>query len=839
MTHALVKVIRNIRNAAERHSFLFILKIFISRFSVMKNILLWCFKNITQKYPGWLLILALLLCGVSVYISTGLSYDSRMDNLLPKDLPLITEFNEIVSKTGGSGPLVVVLEGLPQDKASLVISQLSQRFKKVKGVQYVDSQIPKEFLNNRQLLILPRSELIQLKLLINQGIQYARDQFTGISVGNELFNPEKLQKISKDYQFFDEVSSFHKGGKNRNYYIFIKPEGTVTDTAFTQDFVDNIKRSINESDFENEISGLKIELTGSLIVRLEENTFIKRDLEKSVLLAAFLVVSIILMYTRSWFSILLIIFPLLLSMTYTFAVTRLVIGHLNIVSGFLVAILMGLGIDYGIHLYIRFKQELLKGRSIPESSEIVATQVGRSGVISMLTTISVFSILSFSDFLGFAEFGKIATIGIVSAFFTYIFVFPAQTIFYDRIEWLGKPKPRLFVFKIYDLYANTPYFLSLGFLVILIISLFLLPRIQFEYDFQKLRGDSPAAEYETKTTEDFGFAFSPTVMLASNARDLFYVHQALDKVKASNGKDSTIGIHYSLNNFSRFEFESKKKILDSIRELFYEEKDIVRLALGGARFEKFEKMLSAKPFDESAIPESLREKFTAKDDFLLLMFSPADKNFFNVKNVYQLSKEIKEVKSILEEKNISVSILNENLLAAEIMDWVKQKGPEAMVVAMFIVLFILVLDLRSFVLALKTFLPLLTGLIFTGAIMAFFQVKLNFINIVMLPSIIGIMIGSCVYLSHHILDYSMGATVKSVQETGSAIILSALTSLAGYASLNVVHHHGVNSIATTVEIGIIVCTICALFMLPALFELNFGKGNKAQFKNRTDTNASG
>ena len=91
----------------------------------------------------------------------------------------------------------------------------------------------------------------------------------------------------------------------------------------------------------------------------------------------------------------------------------------------------------------------------------------------------------------------------------------------------------------------------------------------------------------------------------------------------------------------------------------------------------------------------------------------------------------------------------------------------------------------------------------------------------------------------HILDYSMGATVKSVQETGSAIILSALTSLAGYASLNVAHHKGVNSIATTVEIGITVCTICALFMLPALFELNFGKGNKAQFKNRTDTNASG
>ena len=145
---------------------------------------------------------------------------------------------------------------------------------------------------------------------MNQGIQYARDQLTGVSVGNELFNPKKLQKLSEDYQFFDEISSFHKGNKHRNYYIFLKPEGTVTDTLFTEAFVDGIQRSINESGLENEIPGLKIKLTGSLIVRLEENAFIKHDLENSVLLAAFLAIAIILIYTRSWFSIPLIIFPL-------------------------------------------------------------------------------------------------------------------------------------------------------------------------------------------------------------------------------------------------------------------------------------------------------------------------------------------------------------------------------------------------------------------------------------------------------------------------------------------------------------------------------------------------
>ena len=102
--------------------------------------------------------------------------------------------------------------------------------------------------------------------------------------------------------------------------------------------------------------------------------------------------------------------------------------------------------------------------------------------------------------------------------------------------------------------------------------------------------------------------------------------------------------------------------------------------------------------------------------------------------------------------------------------------------------------------------------------MAIFNVKLNFINLVMLPSIVGIMIDHCIYLSHHILDYPGGSTLKSLQETGSAIILSALTSLAGYSSLNIAHHAGINSVATVVELGILTCTVCALFMIPALFE---------------------
>ena len=796
----------------------------------MKLILSWCYKNITEKFPGTLILVALVLSGFSVYLAADLKFNPKMDNLLPQDLPLIKEFNEVVEKTGGSGPLVVVLENLDPIQASEVIKHLARMFKKIPGTEFVDSQVPKHFLNNKQLLLIPRGDLLALETLMAEAIDYARGQFGGFFEEEEPFNPIKLRNLSSDYRIFEKIDPYHKGKQKNNYYIFIKAKGTVTDTDFTENFVAEAQKVINESGLEKKYAELKIRLTGSMVVRLEENNFIQNDLKNAAMVAAFLAISIIFIYTRSWFSIPLIFFPLLLSLTYTFALARLIIGHLNIISGFLVAILMGLGIDYGIHLYIRFKQELLKGNPLPEAVEVVVTQVGRSGLIAMLTTISVFSILSFSDFQGFSEFGQIATLGIICAFITYYFLFPAQALFYGKIHWLSKPKPRLFNLKIANLYSTTPYFLSGLFVLLMIFSLALLPGIEFEYDFQKLRGDSPASDYETETTNDFGYAFSPTVILTPEKDNLFYIHDALEEIKKESGDKTVIGIQYSLNLFSKKEYDSKKEIIARVKENFDSNKDIIRFSLGEKRFKNFESILNAKPFGESKIPDNLQKKLMAGKDYLLLMFSPAEKNFFRVENIYQLEKEINSLKEKMREKNIETAILNENLIAAKVLDWVKEKGPKAMVVAFGLVYLILLVDLKSFRLATITFLPLFTGLALTGALMSAFHVRLNFINIVMLPSIVGIMIDHCIYLSHHILDHSKGASLKSLQETGSAIILSALTSLAGYASLNIAHHAGINSIATVVELGIITCTVCALFMLPALFETRKYKFSFARLK---------
>jgi uncharacterized protein len=790
----------------------------------MKNILRWCYLNITAKNP-WLLVgcAALATLG-ALWIATGLTYSPRLDNLLPQDLPLVQEFNKVIKETGNTGPLVVVLEGLKSREVPRVIDGLTARFQRVSDVYFVDSRIPVKFLNNRQLLFATPSDLEELDKVIEESIEHARSSLSGFfGTSQDSYSPDKLQDLSGHYKIFENIQPFYKGSSGNRYYIFIQPRGTASNTGFTQHFVESIQHQVDQFLLDNKYPNLKIQFSGGMITRIEENEVIQNDLKNSVIVAVVLVTFILALYNRSVLSIILLFIPLITSLSLTFALTRLLIGHVNIISGFLVAILTGLGINYGIHLYIRFKQELRKGQTIPAAAELVATQVGRSGVIAMATTISVFSLLMFSDFRGFSEFGAIAAIGIMCSFISYFFLLPALVLCADKIHWLRKPRPRLFSLRISAIYSRTPIFLVVMFILLLFFSMFLLPDIQFEHDFRKLRGESPAADFEAETTKDFGFAFSPTVIMTPNKEDLFKIHQTLQIIKEKYGNDSTIGIHHSIDLFGLKQYESKKEILKRIHERLINDRDIIEISMGTQRYRKLKRLVQARPFDEKHIPENLLKRFMAKDQYLLLIFSPAEKNFFDVRNIYQLRDEMKELKELLAKDNIHFSVLNENLLAAAILELVQQKGPLILAWAMGLVFLILLWDYRSPRLAFKTFLPLFTGLALTGALMAVFHIKLNFINMVMLPSIVGIMIDHCVYLGHHILDYSRHETTKSVKETGSAIILSALASLAGYTSLNIAHHAGVRSISHVVEVGIIVCTICALFMLPVLFQMGAHK----------------
>jgi predicted RND superfamily exporter protein len=103
-------------------------------------------------------------------------------------------------------------------------------------------------------------------------------------------------------------------------------------------------------------------------------------------------------------------------------------------------LLVGLGIDYGIHLTLRYREEVRKGNDISDAIGVSGSTVGFAITIATLTTVMGFLSNVTSDVSTIREFGILAAFGIFSAFVLMMTFFPALKIVSDRRRLaMGKP----------------------------------------------------------------------------------------------------------------------------------------------------------------------------------------------------------------------------------------------------------------------------------------------------------------------------------------------------------------------------------------------------------------
>ena len=74
----------------------------------------------------------------------------------------------------------------------------------------------------------------------------------------------------------------------------------------------------------------------------------------------------------------------------SFGDPSLAIGDLNVITAFLFIILLGLGIDFGIHIFARYRAERLRQKPIEEALALTLRYTGRACMTSALTTSAAF-----------------------------------------------------------------------------------------------------------------------------------------------------------------------------------------------------------------------------------------------------------------------------------------------------------------------------------------------------------------------------------------------------------------------------------------------------------------
>jgi predicted RND superfamily exporter protein len=113
-----------------------------------------------------------------------------------------------------------------------------------------------------------------------------------------------------------------------------------------------------------------------------------------------------------------ILIPLLLAALYSGALCALLGIQLNFANIIALPLLLGIGVDNGIHILRRARSQ------VRLDHRLLASSAARAVFFSALTTIASFGNLAFSSHVGTASMGLLLTIGLVMTLLCTLVILP-------------------------------------------------------------------------------------------------------------------------------------------------------------------------------------------------------------------------------------------------------------------------------------------------------------------------------------------------------------------------------------------------------------------------------
>ncbi len=161
---------------------------------------------------------------------------------------------------------------------------------------------------------------------------------------------------------------------------------------------------------------------GFPVIYLEAGDAVVRAFQQAFLLALLAVTVLLLLLLRPKSDIFLILLPLLLAGALTGAASVLMNIPFNFANVIALPLLLGIGVDSGIHMVHRMRA------APPANGHMLQTSTARAVLYSSLTTICSFGNLALSPHRGMASMGALLTIGIGFTLLCILVVLPALMV---------------------------------------------------------------------------------------------------------------------------------------------------------------------------------------------------------------------------------------------------------------------------------------------------------------------------------------------------------------------------------------------------------------------------
>jgi len=612
-------------------------------------------------------------------------------------------------------------------------------------------------------------------------------------------------------------------------------------------------------------NGVRMRLTGMVPLAHDELETLQSGLALAGAISLTLLTLILTFGVRSLRIIVSTLVTLLVSIIWTTAWAMLSVGEFNLISAAFAVLMIGLGVDFAVHVGLRYEEETRGGVSVTRALARAGGKTGPS--VSLCALTSAIGFLSFvpTPYPGLGSLGIIAGGGMFISLIATFTVFPALLALMraPSAQQAGRPPLLANLYPVIDRRAGSVVWaaLLLGVLSVMLSS-------QVRFDFSTLSMRDPESEsvqtLRDLQREEIVTDYSATV-IAENFEEAERMAEQLEKLDlvlearppsyyvAGDQEDKLLMIEdaafflesilnppppvppptdlqlqESVDALRRVisdlppgmasdpSGQSARRLGEVLDRLAREPDPIAASRALEAlvindleeRIEWIGRAVTVDGVEFEDLPRELRRRSIAPDGRARVAALPTE----DVRDPVALARFVAAVGSVASHATGRPAV------EAGIGEVVVLTFRIAIGISLCVVFTILVVTLKSFRDAIFVLLPITLAALMTTATSVLIDMPFNMTNVVVIPLIMGLGIDNGI---HVFMRFRSGASLEEmmISSTPRAVLLSALTTLAAFGSLAVSGHPGMHSIGVLLSFSVIYLVFCTLVVLPAMLAL--------------------
>jgi len=671
------------------------------------------------------------------------------------------------------------------------------------------------------------------------------------------------------------------------------PNFTIMDRDLLMIGTDTVQGLVD--DLLEDFPGVEAGLSGSIAREHDEQIYGQRSMSYSSLIALVVILILLIVSFRMWVAPAFAIGTLIVGVVWAMGAAWLAVIQLNMMTFMMAVVLLGLGIDFAIHIISGFTEWRAAGDSIAVSLEKMFLKSGKGVITGALTTACAFLTLIISQARGMREMGIVIGVGLLSILLTTMFCLPVMLVFRERRVDKKRAQKResttirrdisfQFLGRMAEWLSKRYVFTIAAFLVVSLLLGLSASHMSFDHNYMNIEPKGLASialvdtilekfdlsiEYalilansleesrefaeESRDKSTVAFTDDITVYLPSEEQQtarILYIQEVRESMEATFVRtlvepgelpDLTSEIARLEMNIMEMQdmayLGGQDKVDNKCKEIVGDpenpdsgnimqdflkilESDNPTVVAGLSQFQQHFSpyfkdsvmtMSSTASIQLDELPVTILDRYsnTQRNQFMVTVF-PAG-------NIWE-NKAFND-RFVEDMENVSKRATGMPPLFTALIKIFGRDGRNAILLTLVLVFILLSVDFQSPRYALMAMIPLAFGMLWMLGFMHFFGMKINIVNIIGLPLIVGIGIDDGVHIIHRWQHEGKGKISTVFSSTGKAIFLTSLTTMFAFGSLVFSIFRGWASFGAALFLGVGACFLTTTFILPGILGL--------------------